>query len=1333
MGVYKRMAIVLLGLVLFMIPHSVNASDNIVYVSDGGSDSNIGNRDDNALKTLEAAYKKLGGDGTVVVCGELTVDKFFPLSDKTVTVTSVYGGVDYRQNGAQLSFSSDFALRGDTVFKDIVFYQKGGNYVISCFGNDVTFGEGITCRKLGGADPTIVGGMNITSNTVSYSSACFYDYTIRVDSGQWSNIIGSNRRTASEQVIGETGNVKVIINGGTFSASGGANVTDAGVIAVGSCASQNGDYYLEINDGRFACSIFGIAYVGGNKTETLAHYNGNVSVKINGGYFNGSAIDAVQNAASSYIDGNYLLEINGGNFTDKLKSLSAYRVRGDAIQSVPSALRDKLDSFGNTIYLSSTGHDGNDGLSVDTPVKTISAALKLINTEKANVIVVSGKIGVPSDTVFPEYTGTLFVTGCFGNSASADPELVLNGNLSLGGNTVFESIKVTGGKRGAILACGNDITIGNNVSSDGVSIDGGSGGPHTVRVCSGDWSSVLAGASWSAVGVVLEGGTVEKVIGTRNSSGDVHIEVCGGTVLDGIVGTEGLLEGDLGIVIKSGKISGNVSAAAKNGTVKGNYGLWIFGGDIAGASVFENKNTEGALLVQNTVVDKGRLTGFSSVENTVFVADGGTGSGKTFLDPVDSIVRAVAMLPNGGTVVICGDYTIDGFDVIPEHSGKLLITSCFGGVDYRFVNGAELIFGGELSFGGETELNDICVTTVGESHIYCNAKKTVFGQGIECTADLGVLLTAKYPVIWGGYKLYEVNSGARKATNLTVQSGTWGGIRAGNRRVTANSETLMVTTGTNVITILGGTFKGYISCIGMNNHKGNVELNISDGVFDCSIFAVCAPDIHEKETAILNGDVNINITGGSFRGGIAVAADKAKTKYKGDFLVSIENADLTRVSEITGTEGIDGDGNSQINIKGIDIHSEINDTVEFSNPVVDYGPDPSVYYRDGWYYYLRCGTIGSDWALTIAKAANLCDIGAAAETVVWRASKGCGDELDSIWSPYLNYIDGKWYIHGPCHVRGTESMRYPYVWIGNSDDPLDGFTLHGTMDNYDTKVYSWLNTNPIYWGGKLYMFSSGFFRSTDKGDNRHWEKLFVAEANDPISFKTDMKVISAPSMSWEISYGGTVSIMEGGVPIVSPNGTLYLTYAANQTLTDDYCTGVLRFKGTQADDLSNAALWEKLKDPLHRYTYGENVYSPGAMTFTYDFEGNLIGVYHVKHFSAATYMGRSTYIQPVRWENDTPVMDKAPEIGELQYMKANPMPLNNRIAGFVTVISDSEKTNDTDMTTGDSSLVTDTPDVSNGVNADLLGIIIGGLIIATTLTVCLIIKKKRSNFESENR
>ena len=97
-----------------------------------------------------AAYDALdlSKDCTIVVCGEFTQAKSFNHTANftgSVTLTSVYDGVDYRKNGAAIvSPGARFVCNGKTIFKDIDFRLTGKYYCVVAQHNPLVFDTGVT-------------------------------------------------------------------------------------------------------------------------------------------------------------------------------------------------------------------------------------------------------------------------------------------------------------------------------------------------------------------------------------------------------------------------------------------------------------------------------------------------------------------------------------------------------------------------------------------------------------------------------------------------------------------------------------------------------------------------------------------------------------------------------------------------------------------------------------------------------------------------------------------------------------------------------------------------------------------------------------------------------------------------------------------------------------------------------------------------------------------------------------------------------------------------------------------------------------------------------------
>ncbi len=145
----KLLKFVLLTVVISaMLLFAASAADNVVFLKDGGTGD--GSSADSAVGTLAKAFISLNlkNDATVVICGEFTQSADFAhgaVYSGSVTFTSVYDGVDYRESGACWKFnSSRFACYGITTFENIDFVSLGGYYRIVGQHKAVTIGEGVT-------------------------------------------------------------------------------------------------------------------------------------------------------------------------------------------------------------------------------------------------------------------------------------------------------------------------------------------------------------------------------------------------------------------------------------------------------------------------------------------------------------------------------------------------------------------------------------------------------------------------------------------------------------------------------------------------------------------------------------------------------------------------------------------------------------------------------------------------------------------------------------------------------------------------------------------------------------------------------------------------------------------------------------------------------------------------------------------------------------------------------------------------------------------------------------------------------------------------------------
>ena len=104
----------------------------VVYLAANGKGN--GSSADSSVNTMSAALDclDLSKDCTVVLCGSYVQDETFVYTDTfdgTVTVTSNYDGVDYRESGAEYTASAvRFVCSGEYIFRDIKFNLIGDFY-----------------------------------------------------------------------------------------------------------------------------------------------------------------------------------------------------------------------------------------------------------------------------------------------------------------------------------------------------------------------------------------------------------------------------------------------------------------------------------------------------------------------------------------------------------------------------------------------------------------------------------------------------------------------------------------------------------------------------------------------------------------------------------------------------------------------------------------------------------------------------------------------------------------------------------------------------------------------------------------------------------------------------------------------------------------------------------------------------------------------------------------------------------------------------------------------------------------------------------------------------
>ena len=201
---------------------AADTDEHVVYWSMSGSDSNNGTTPSKPVKTLKKAFTILAdykSGGTVVVMDGIynkTDGSLTSLEDAggTVTITSSYGGVDYRENAsdpARLCLHYGYSFNNDVVFDGIDFIQlpdSATDRVLYLNHNDLTINSNCGVYSYSGKIPS--GGCPAKSSAVTY------DATMIISTGYKATTLGTLPETIDQKIDIQSGAFKRIYVGNKY-------------------------------------------------------------------------------------------------------------------------------------------------------------------------------------------------------------------------------------------------------------------------------------------------------------------------------------------------------------------------------------------------------------------------------------------------------------------------------------------------------------------------------------------------------------------------------------------------------------------------------------------------------------------------------------------------------------------------------------------------------------------------------------------------------------------------------------------------------------------------------------------------------------------------------------------------------------------------------------------------------------------------------------------------------------------------------------------------------------------------------------------------------------
>ena len=577
----------------------------------------------------------------------------------------------------------------------------------------------------------------------------------------------------------------------------------------------------------------------------------------------------------------------------------------------------------DTVYVSSTGSDTNNGESKDTAVQTFGRAFELMPSG-GKIVLCGSSYKVDKDFSMPasdgKYTLTSEMSGAFAYS----------GALELNSDFVIENIKLSGSSTPMIVCNGHNVKFGKGIVNatnsyivgganlvEGDSAEKGNfSEDYTIEINSGRWVSFFGGnrrASGTSptstisanITVIVDGATMKKTgaLGTEN-----HCNI------SGMNGTTG----DLTLEIKSGEIWGSIYAIGRLGTgasksvYSGNISIKISGGTFENLATDSNKSKGNGLIdvcQDNNSVYNGNfklsisdaaqisLTDIkaSGVEGNatldvpasiigicsgfrrdVYVA-GSAGSdnnsGTSTTDAYATLEKAVSVIAeSGGSVIVCADTEMSTDAVLAASEKDILITSVHKNENYK--NSAKLTIKSAVQISSNVTFDNITVN--GEGTLYAGGHTLTMSSTVETDGKLNISASA-------------VNGESSSGGQAVLEGGAYNVASAGS----VNGKGAASVTNT-IVSVEGAQVK-VLTVSGGNDISGSSVVSILSGKVVEGIYGIYGTD-----TAKVSGTASVEIAGGTISGKVNALADGVSSTAPGTYSLTLIGGDVSAVEKISG-------------------------------------------------------------------------------------------------------------------------------------------------------------------------------------------------------------------------------------------------------------------------------------------------------------------------------------------------------------------------------------------------------------------------------------------------
>ena len=959
---------------------------NVIYVNyNGGNDYNDGFTPETPVRTMSTAYGKLEANvprenNVIVIMGNYSNNSYFTEQtsstyNKNVTITGIYGGINYNANLYFYGNSSSYRyLNGDTTFQYLTFYGNRNEVYFYLQGYSLTMGEGLVMNNYATANSNqgLLGNnapaFHIICGWLRYNEARLprNNPKILIKSGTYARIIGGGspgttgsanlQQNISHNFMGSSMedsfhiDITIDIKNSTTASQydydvnllvGGSacgnnySVVTENIISgtVGRlCGGSIGDSSDRPNRWNYPINTFlGIVEInieGGSVTELYGGCLGRNMDAIDGGWFPSTIV------CDSYFYGTSTINISGGEVIENIYGAGAGGVTGYSENS-----SDEYKSYGQefdtSVNINITGgkirgdiYGGGYGYT--------EYLTEDVTADDSGTLYGDSNITISGS---PVINGNVYAAGC-GYDLSSKPYLAQmegNSNINISGTptingaifgagaglTRYEDMAKLTGTSNITISADLNVEVyggGNNAKTEGTTNIKIQGGNHTGDIYGGGNLGVVIGEA----NVEISGGTQNRVFAGGNSASvdETNITVTGGTT-DTIYGGGNMAAvSNPRVYLQGGKAQNVFGGSNTNGTINESH-VEMTGGEIG--NVFGGNNQGGTTVNTNVNINGG----------TILEAVYGGGN------MANSEVSHVNLLGTDNYInsaygggysanVITTNVTLDGANVYDIYGGS----NTSGTVNESFVilesGESRDVYGGNNQ-GGNTVTANVTVNSGGKA-------ENVYGGGDRAVTDVtNVNINGTVTgFVYGGGNRAKINTNTNlNVENATIGNNVYGGGNEGE--VTENTFVHVKNSTLGESLYAGGNGATAIVYGNTNLIVDGKNTNIGKNVFGGGNKAATGTEDLNNSVSTVNivgGQIGGNVYGGA-NTSVVYGVTKTNIGYDAVNNTSLELGDVYIKGTVFGGGEANESGSeiydfSFISVtKGIDIQINANGHEEF--------------------------------------------------------------------------------------------------------------------------------------------------------------------------------------------------------------------------------------------------------------------------------------------------------------------------------------------------------------------------------------------------------------------